>query len=107
MLKNKINLTKLSVSSIVITMLCHSFCCILPIFGWVVGLNVIGAVMHQYEPIYIGLNIISIIVGFYVTYYHKKKKNCDHTHCHKINARGYWIATIISLGLIIIPHLIE
>ena len=102
--KNYLN--KIILGSIITTMLCHSFCCILPLVGFMVGFNIIGAVMHSYEWVYIILNIISIIVGFYITYFHKKKKNCDHTHCNNSNVNTYWIATSISIVTIIVLHVI-
>jgi predicted Co/Zn/Cd cation transporter (cation efflux family) len=105
-LKEKINIGRIAISSIVVTMLCHSLCCILPMLGFIISFNVVGAVMHQYEYVYIILNIVSIVVGFYITYFHKKKKKCDHSQCHKTNVHGYWIATGISIFLMIVSHLI-
>jgi uncharacterized membrane protein len=69
--------------------------------GWIVGLNLVGLVSHTYEWVFITLNVISIFFGFYFTYLHKLKKNCDHSHCHKTNKRVYWIATILSITMMI------
>lgn len=89
-------------------MLCHSLCCVLPLVGWIVGLNLIGVITHAYEWVFISLNILAIIGGFYYTYPHKVKKKCDHDHCHSnVNKRVYWIATIVSVVLMILPHLVE
>lgn len=87
-------------------MLCHSFCCILPVFGWVVGLNILGATLHAYESIFIVLNVMAMLGGYYYTYLHKIRKRCDHQHCQTVNKKIYWIATILSLILLIVPHFI-
>jgi uncharacterized membrane protein len=75
--------------------------------GLIIGVNVMGVMFHAYESMFITLNLISIAVGFYYTYLHKVKKNCNHDHCHSRNKKVYWIVTVISLLLMIIPHVIE
>jgi lipoprotein signal peptidase len=95
--KEKINISNLTIGSIWITLLCHSFCCILPMFSFIVGINMVGTILHDYEGYFIVLNLLAIVVGFYLTYFHKKKKHCDHKNCHSTNKKFYWISTIISL----------
>jgi hypothetical protein len=75
--------------------------------GLILGLNAVGLAFHAYEGVFIGLNIVSIAFGFYYTYLHKVKKKCDHDHCHTRNRTIYWIATVLSLLMMLIPHLIE
>jgi hypothetical protein len=108
MLKEKRNLKQLSLNSVFITLFCHVFCCVLPMIGVIVGLNAFGMFLHAYEGVFITLNIISIIAGFYFTYLHKVKKNCDHNHCHNDRSKiVFWIATGLSLLLMIVPHIFE
>lgn len=73
-LKEKISLNNITLGSIWITLLCHSLCCILPMFGFIVGINVVGHALHDYEGFFIGLNILAILFGFYLTYFHKNSK---------------------------------
>jgi hypothetical protein len=98
--KEKLNLRKITINSIIITMLCHSLCCVL--LAWIVGFNVVGSALHAYEPIFIMINLVAIIGGFYFTYLHKVQKHCDHNNCHKTNKKVYWIATVISIVLMIV-----
>lgn len=75
--------------------------------GLILGVNLLGHAFHAYESVFITLNLISIVFGFYYTYLHKVKKQCDHDHCHKKSKTAYWIATIVSLILMIVPHFME
>jgi len=101
----KRNLNKLSIIGIGVTLFCHTFCCILPMVGLIFGMNILSFSFHEYEEYFITLNLISIFLGFYFTYLHKKKKKCDHSHCHNTNEKiAYWIVTFISLVVLFIPH---
>ena len=73
-------------------------------FAVVLGINFFGNIFHLYEPIFIGINIISITLGFYFTYLHKQNKKCNHEHCHDRSKTAYWIASILSIGLMIVSH---
>lgn len=105
MSNEKRNITKVVLNGIWVTVLCHSLCCILPIFGVVVGLNILGDFLSRYEEWFISLNIVAMLGGFYLTHIHKKKKHCDHKNCHSDNMKTYyWIATGVSLFLIFLSH---
>lgn len=107
MLKGKINLRKQSINSIIVTMLCHSFCCLFPILGMLVGANISGIIPHTNEVLLIALNVLFILCGFYFVYFHKISKDCDHTKCNKTTQITYWIATVLSIALLIVSFFIK
>jgi len=104
MLKEKTSIKKAVINSIFITFFCHIFCCVFPMLAVVLGINFFGSIFHIYEPIFIGINIFSITLGFYFTYLHKETKKCDHKHCYDRSKIAYWIASILSIGLMIFSH---
>ncbi len=102
------NNKKSVLSVILITLIAHSLCCIMPIICFMIGLTSIGQhveVIHQYEGLLIILNVLSIVFGYYMYYLHRQSK-CSHKHCHS-SKKPFWFITIMSILLIIIPHIYE
>ena len=83
----------------------HSVCCILPVIFFTIGLTSAGQYlefMHGYENVMILVNLSAITFGYYMFYLHKYS-SCDHKHCHT-SKKPFWIITIISLILLVIPE---
>jgi hypothetical protein len=104
------NNRKTVIQVIVGSLMMHSLCCVLPVVCFLIGLTSVGEyfnIFHQYEWLFITLNLISIGVGFFLFEFHKRKSSCNHVVCHHSSRKSFWIISIISLALIIIPHIYE
>lgn len=91
-----------------VSLIAHSLCCVMPVICFVIGLTSMGhylEFMHEYEGLLIVLNLVSIAVGYYM-YYLYKKSSCSHKHCHP-SRKPFWIITVSSILLMIIPILYE
>lgn len=110
-LVSKNNFMKKRVIQIIYTTLfAHSFCCVLPIICFFIGLTSIGeylTIFHEYEWVFITLNLLAIVGGFFLFQIHKTKSSCTHDNCNHLSKKSYWIITSISIFLIIVPHLIN
>jgi hypothetical protein len=93
-------------SGIILTLFAHSFCCLLPLLGMLVGINVLGNFLHGMAPFLILLNVVFIIIGFFVSRYHNSDGLCGHKHCrkNKISYIKYSVGAILLMAALHFLH---
>jgi uncharacterized membrane protein len=91
---------------ILVSLIMHSLCCVMPVICFLIGLTTVGHFMeifHEFEWIFIILNVVAIAAGFYMYYLHNYS-GCNHRHCHP-SKKPFWIISGISLSLLVVPHI--
>lgn len=86
-------------------------CCVFPLAATLLGASglAFAAALTPYYPYFVGLTVVSLVVGFYFTYRPQKEDCAPGTACalprhRKFQVVSLWVVTVLALALLLFPY---